>query len=247
MAERIIETRLRTLPGVRLTRVTDGGATDDVEGVVLAVMARLSDPGAGSLFLNASNGLEAAPLLSRLGVPFSVMRLQSSWVERPGKWCDLLCAMPDQALLEMARGLRPVVVDFGARKFVPRSLYQGMPIVTRQLAARWRGFGGRLETFGRGGDSTYLCDEVASARAARMSEAALARADYWGRYLAGGASVGMELVSSLTTLDGDKDFFRACVQRSIDGRAPAAVTPRALMSDAVAALSVNERKGRDAC
>ena len=188
-------TRLSSMPGVGLLTVEDARA---------AASAAVSARGAacsGSIWLNASNGLEAAPHLA--GEPFNVCRIQSTTFEDTSLWPDSTGSLPDQLLLELALGLRPVVVDLGARKAAPRALRQGIPVMLWQVARAWGlQTGPRLDAFSRDGARTVAFDEGAQAAASMVSRRQRARLRYWRKFVATD-SIGCLCVCAPTATDGD--------------------------------------------
>lgn len=156
------------------------------------------------IWLNASNGLLMADKLD----DWSVLRVPSTMFER-WKTEGAIACLPDEFLMELALGLEPVVIDFGAHKPVPRALYQGMPLMLRQIAIAW-GLDDpneRLTVFTRDGKGTYKCDAETSRRAARIDKAQEMRLKYWKQFVTG-SEITCHLVSCATEHDGDKEEFK---------------------------------------
>jgi len=87
-------------------------------------------------WLNLTNGIEA--LLLNVWKPHEVrfMRLQSSHCEQK-RWDLVLNSVPDEMLLRLALGESCFVHDYGARKEVPRAIWQGLEFVKYVLSRRW--------------------------------------------------------------------------------------------------------------
>jgi hypothetical protein len=92
-------------------------------------------------FLNLTNGLEAAPLLRRLGLPFTLVRLQSTVCEQ--QRFDALVGGADAALLAAAAlGRTCLVWDFGSRGDAalcapPRAIWYGLEFLVWAASRKW--------------------------------------------------------------------------------------------------------------
>ena len=79
-------------------------------------------------YINLTNGLEG--FAKRWVQPEHVryMRLQSTRCEQKD-WYRLIDELSDDLLFNLAVGRKCVIIDFGARKDVPRAIWQGMEFV----------------------------------------------------------------------------------------------------------------------
>lgn len=89
------------------------------------------------VYLNVTNGLEAIPILDRLGKsdPHFV-HIQSTHLEQ--KELELLVnRLGSDLMMNLALGRRCVVIDYGAKKEVSRAAYQGVPFIKMMLERLW--------------------------------------------------------------------------------------------------------------
>ena len=92
-------------------------------------------------FLNLTNGLEAAPLLRALGLPYTLVRLPSTLCEQ--QRFDALVGGADTALLAAAAlGRTCVVWDFGSRGVAhrggpPRAVWYGLEFLAYAAHRKW--------------------------------------------------------------------------------------------------------------
>lgn len=179
----------------------------------------------GVHFINLSNGLEAAPFLSRLGISFGVIRAQSSQCEssKPEK---LLDAISDDFLLALAQGNTAYVYDFGSRDpqwGVPRALWYGMEFVRWVLELEWLGEPTRPPSL-RGKDG----GEQFRSRLRAMREDTKKRIKYFRQFLPQEGlphGVSIACMYSSTSMDGQKEYYSRLAEEWLS---PAARSRRAL-------------------
>ena len=87
-------------------------------------------------YINLTNGLQAIDDYQLTG--YSFMRLQSTHCEQK-RWADVLASVPDDMLMRLALGQDVTVYDYGARKAVPRAVWQGLEFVKFVLTWEWLG------------------------------------------------------------------------------------------------------------
>ena len=84
-------------------------------------------------YLNLTNGLEYLPQVEG---DWSVIRIQSSLCERK-KWEDIILDLDYDFLLNLALGNKCIVVDYSAKRIVPRAFWQGLEWVKYVLELVW--------------------------------------------------------------------------------------------------------------
>lgn len=151
-------------------------------------------------WINLTNGLQA--IRDYRLTEYSVMRLQSTHCEQK-RWDYVLASVPDEFLFRLALGDECRVYDYGARKAVPRAVWQGLEWVRYAVTRRWTGEEvapqGRAKTMG-----PYFSEQYA-----RLTDREKARLDYFG-----GMAIGAPRISSVTaptTHDGDKAWMIGCI------------------------------------
>lgn len=89
-------------------------------------------------YINLTNGVEAIPMLKFWNEDYRFIRIQSTTCEQKN-WDRLIQDLDYDFLMNLALGHKCVVYDFGARKPVPRAVYQGLEFVKYVLNRRWLG------------------------------------------------------------------------------------------------------------
>jgi hypothetical protein len=152
-------------------------------------------------WINLTNGLQA--IRDHGLTEYSVMRLQSTHCEQK-RWGDVLASVPDEFLFRLAMGDECRVYDYGARKDVPRAVWQGLEWVRYAVTLRWTGEAvtptGRARTMGR-----YFAEQYQA-----LTSRETARLDYFGAMA--NAAPRISAVTEPTTHDGDKAWFVGCVR-----------------------------------
>jgi len=162
-------------------------------------------PRSPRFFVNLTNGVEVLPVLQRLGVPFTFVRLQSSLCEAQAM--ETLCAELDTHLLvSLALGHDCFVVDYASRnkkRGVPRALWYGCEFAAFALETCW--FGAATKTPCLRGVNV-LTDFTAKLRA--FDKVTLRRLKYYRRFLAPGVDrVRLYGLCGPTLNDPNKGFY----------------------------------------
>ena len=84
-------------------------------------------------YINLTNGIETIPTLSG---NYKFIRIQSTICEQK-LWDKLIQELDYDFLMNLALGNECIVYDFGARKPIPRAVYQGLEFVKYVLCRRW--------------------------------------------------------------------------------------------------------------
>ena len=155
-------------------------------------------------WVNLTNGIEALALKHIPDPRF--LHLRSSHCEA-GRWDLVMASVPDEMLLRLALGETCVVHDYGARKEVPRSIWQGLEFVKYVLYRRWLDI--IYQPVGRaassGGYFSWNYHQVLDNAPKKQLKR---RLDYFIDYLAT-ESINLTAESSGTHHDGNKEFYRS--------------------------------------
>ena len=84
-------------------------------------------------YINLTNGVEAIPHLQD---DYRFIRIQSTICEQK-LWDRLIQDLDYDFLMNLALGHECIVYDFGARKPIPRAIYQGIEFLQYVLNCRW--------------------------------------------------------------------------------------------------------------
>ena len=84
-------------------------------------------------YINLTNGVEAIP---KLQGDYRFIRIQSTVCEQK-LWDRLIQDLDYDFLMNLALGHKCIVYDFGARKPIPRAVYQGLEFIKYVLHRRW--------------------------------------------------------------------------------------------------------------
>lgn len=147
-------------------------------------------------FVNLTNGIEALPLLD----DYAFIRIQSTACEQK-RWDALIQDLDYNFLMSLALGHTCVVYDFGARKNVPRAVYQGLEFVRYVLTRRW--FGKHTSPFVKG----HNCGSYFSEVYERLDDATFKKIDYFRKFLMTD-EIRLTAETSATEHDGDHEFYR---------------------------------------
>ena len=87
-------------------------------------------------YVNLSQGLRA--ILQYDLKDYRYIHIQSTWCEQK-RWADILMTLSDDFLMNVALGHRCIIYDYGARKKIPRAVWQGLEWVKFVLHRVWHG------------------------------------------------------------------------------------------------------------
>lgn len=85
-------------------------------------------------FVNLTNGIEAIPKLQKEYINF--IRIQSTTLER-NNWYKFFIDLDHNLLMWLALGAECRIYDFGTNRPVPKTIYQGIPILEYCLNKYW--------------------------------------------------------------------------------------------------------------
>lgn len=174
---------------------------------VAEVAAIMFDTYDSKVWLNLTNGIEAAPYLESIYMPYDFCRFKSCSFEQ-GRWEDAVSSMPDDMLMRLALGQRQTIIDFGANKACSRAMYQGVPIALRRIALSW-GFNvdDKMWIFNRSG-KPIQCDRCFAKNSMIIDKKQHARLKYFSKYVTDNTKpLTIDLICAPTVHDGDYGFY----------------------------------------
>lgn len=168
-----------------------------------------------NVWVNLTNGTEAIKLLDELCIPYKFCRFQSTYFEHKD-WGAALDSMPDDMLMEVALGFRPLIIDFGADKKCPRALRQGIPIAARMIAQAWElPHSENMYIFNRSGKPFMVSDDFAR-DAMRLTKRQKSRLNYFKKYVPEDMDwLDFYLMCAPSTNDNDYDYHVKQVRKSL--------------------------------
>lgn len=159
-------------------------------------------------YVNLTNGIEAIPALCDVvGTGYKFIRIQSTSCERH-MWDKLIQDLDYDFLMNLALGKRCVVVDFGARKKVPRAVYQGLEFVRYVLYRRW--LDKEYQTnINRHNNKNIInnCNSYFNQCYKNLEDKTKKKLDYFKPYL-NTDEIKLCSVCGSTVHDGDKEFYK---------------------------------------
>lgn len=148
-------------------------------------------------FVNLTNGIEAIPTIDG---EYGFIRIQSTACEQK-RWDFVIQELDYSFLMALALGHEVIVYDFGARKDVPRAVYQGLALVRYVLDRRW--FGIDVTPFVRGHNVHRYFDAVYRALDGRT----LKKLDYFRKFLRTDR-IHLRAVTAATEHDSQYEWYR---------------------------------------
>lgn len=147
-------------------------------------------------YINLTNGLLAIDEYNLIDYRF--IRIQSTWCEQK-RWEDILMTLSDDFLMNLALGNNCIVYDYGARKDVPRAIWQGLKWITIVLRFIWFEYIpiSDCDYLGKGGKALtqYLWSEYF-----KLSNTCKNRIAYYRKFLTG--QYNLSCIVGPTGLDG---------------------------------------------
>ena len=169
-------------------------------------LCRLGHDEFSEVWVNLTNGTEAIDMLDELDIPYKFCRFQSTYCEHK-EWGSALDAMPDDMLMNLALGVRPIIIDFGAGKKCPRALRQGIPIAARMIAQAWDiQHSEDMYIFNRNGKPIKVGDDFAR-DAMRLNRRQKSRLNYFSKYIGDDVDwLDIYLMCAPSSHDNDYDY-----------------------------------------
>lgn len=154
-------------------------------------------------YVNLTNGVEALPEL--IG-DVRFIRIQSTHCEQK-LWSQLILELDYDFLMNVALGHECVIYDYGARKPIPRALYQGIEFIKYVLHKRWLNQTYQPKISRSASKENYHnCEQYFRTCYFNLSDKAKKKLDFFLTYVVG--EIHIETISAATQHDGDKNFYR---------------------------------------
>ena len=154
-------------------------------------------------YINLTNGIET---LSILPYGFRFIRIQSTICEQK-LWDRLIQELDYDFLLNVAIGNECVIYDYGARKPIPRAVYQGVELLRYVLYKRWLNKEYITDCNSSKGEHIRKdCNSYFESCYRNLEDRTKKKLDYFKPYVVG--KICIETVTDATVHDGDKEFYR---------------------------------------
>lgn len=159
-------------------------------------------------YINLTNGIEILPTLPR---GYRFIRIQSTTCEQKN-WDKLIQDLDYDFLLNVALGNECVIYDYGARKPVPRAVYQGLEFLKYVLHKRWLNEEYQTDCNRSKGEHIRKdCNSYFESCYRNLEDRTKKKLDYFKPYVVGRISI--VAVTDATMHDGDREFYRDILWR----------------------------------
>lgn len=168
-----------------------------------------------SVWVNLTNGVETIDMLDKTDIPYNFCRFQSTYFEHKD-WGAAIDSMPDDMLMRIALGHRPVIIDLGANKKCPRALRQGIPIAARMIARAWDiPHSEDMYIFSRNGKPFKVGDDF-EREVLNLTKRQISRLKYFKKYVPQDMDwLDMYLMCAPSEHDNDYDYHVQHVHKSL--------------------------------
>ena len=157
-------------------------------------------------YINLTNGIEAIPTIDG---EYSFIRIQSTACEQK-LWDRLILDLDYDFLMNAALGNQCLIYDFGAKKVVPRAVYQGVKFIIFVLEKHW--YGRTVTTYvSRGSRTGHDVTEYFNKMYSYLSKETLKKLDYFKPFLCGNY-INIGWITDSTEHDGDKLYYSSIVK-----------------------------------
>lgn len=161
-------------------------------------------------YINLTNGIEALPTLPD---GFRFVRIQSTVLEQK-LWDRLIQDLDYDFLLNVAIGNECVIYDYGARKPIPRVVYQGVEFIKYVLHKRWLNEEYLTDCNRSNGEHIRKdCNSYFESCYRNLENRTKKKLDYFKPYVYG--VVDIKTVTDTTIHDGDKQFYRNTLLKEV--------------------------------
>lgn len=159
-------------------------------------------------YINLTNGIES---LLKLPTGFRFIRIQSTICEQK-KWDRLIQDLDYDFLLNVAIGNECVIYDYGARKPIPRAVYQGVEFIKYALYKRWLNQEYLTDCNRSNGEHIRKdCNSYFESCYKNLEDRTKKKLDFFKPYVVG--EIKIATVTDVTTHDGDREFYRNILLR----------------------------------
>jgi len=154
-------------------------------------------------YLNLTNGIEYIPTLNN---NYSFIRIQSTMCEQKN-WDRIIQELDYDFLMNLAIGNECIIYDCGARKEIPRAIYQGSEFIKYVLFKRWYGVEYKTDISRTNKEHKRKnCNKYFEKCYHNLDDKTKKKLDYFKPYLYG--DIYLKTVSKSTSKDGDKEYYK---------------------------------------
>lgn len=150
-------------------------------------------------FINLSNGIEAIGEYGLSIDDIRFIRIQSTACEQK-RWKEIINDLSPDFLISVSIGHHVRVYDYGAKKDIPRAIWQGIEWVKYVLFKRWAGE--KYQPIGRAKSMAGYFEE----QYFKLDRRTKKKLDYYGKFFQGKINIGC--ITSSTSNDGDTERQR---------------------------------------
>lgn len=164
-------------------------------------------------YINLTNGIEFVPIFKFYNEDYRFIRIQSTICERK-LWDRLIQELDYDFLMNVAIGNKCYIYDYGARKPVPRSVYQGVEFIKYTLYKRWLNKEYLSDCNRSNGEHIRKdCNSYFESCYRNFEDRTKRKLDYFKPYVFG--EINIETITDATIHDGDKEFYRDILLREV--------------------------------
>lgn len=154
-------------------------------------------------YINLTNGIEILPMLPK---GYRFIRIQSTICEQK-LWDRLIQELDYDFLINIALGNECVIYDYGARKPIPRAVYQGIEFLKYVLHKCW--LNEEYLTNCNRNNKAHIrkdCNSYFESCYKNLENRTKKKLNYFKPYVVG--EINIITVTDVTMHDGDKEFYR---------------------------------------
>lgn len=149
-------------------------------------------------YLNLTNGIEF--FLSRSNADIGFIRIQSTACEQK-RWEYILSEIDYDFLMNLVIGNKCIVVDYSAKKNIPRSIYQGLEWIKFVLDRVW--FDGKYKPFVK----EYNCEKYFTEQFQKIKNGkVINKIKYFKKFIMTD-NFNLQVITEKTDHDGDYPFY----------------------------------------
>lgn len=149
-------------------------------------------------YINLTNGLLALADQHLAGKDYRFIRIQSTWFEQH-RWDDIIMTLSDDFLMNAALGNTCLVYDYGARKPIPRAVWQGLEWIKYALHACWIQSSVAYKPEGRAYQQRAYFEYVYY----KLSAQACAKLRYYRQFYREGTVIDIRSITAATEYDNN--------------------------------------------
>lgn len=164
-------------------------------------------------YINLTNGIESISMLRFWNEDYRFIRIQSTICEQKN-WDRLIQDLDYDFLMNVAVGNQCVIYDYGARKPIPRAMYQGVEFIKYVLHKRWLNEEYLSDCNRSNGEHIRRdCNSYFESCYRNLDNKTKRKLDYFKPYVSG--VIDIKAVTDATMHDGDKEFYRSVLLKEV--------------------------------